>query len=761
MAEARPDFFPDTTVDGLLGAAAASGPKRTGVRASYGDLTFADLDDAATSCAAALRGLLGEQRCVVALASPLHPDFVTGFYGTIRSGNVVAPINPLLPEHALEHLLLTSRARLAFVTTELFAHLRRIRHRLPDLAEAVLVGPGPREDANDIRTIDDLSAAYEVRGNRMARPATDPSDVACLQFTSGTTGAPRGVLLTHRNLVANAEQVVRAHRLGPDSVVLNHLPKYHVMHLNSAVRAQALQVPCAAADQAEAFALANDSRATHLYTIPMRLNRLDTDPALGGLRLDTVRMIASGGTALAAPVAERLSARFGIPVFQGYGLAETSPLTHSAGPDDPRPGTVGPVVAGTECRIVDLATGRALPPGRRGEVHVRGPQVMRGYLDPAEPSGIDAEGWLATGDVGYEDDDGVLHLVDRLKDFFKTDNYLVSPSEVEAVLERHPAVLESAVVGYPDPLSGHVVTAFAAVAEDRRREPGLAADITAFVAARVPYYQRVRHLELVTALPRSPNGKVRRRDLLAELITRRELTGKQTTGGNPAMTDDTPDLSNLIAVVTRFRTSGDPEEFEKFFLEHVEYMRAQEGFGSHQAVRLVDNPSVYVNFGWWLSQEAFRKVTASEEFRAHQATMRSMLEGAEIDLCKNLFRVNAGETAGERGEFDTPLMTVMTFRATASAEEFETAFAAYAKDIRGRHGFGYADLNRSLQRPGTYLGIGYWWRPQVLAEVTASEPYRALAELADITVEEVTHVAWNRAIGADGETAGATAGSGR
>jgi long-chain acyl-CoA synthetase len=317
------------------------------------------------------------------------------------------------------------------------------------------------------------------------------------------------------------------------------------------------------------------------------------------------------------------------------------------------------------------------------------------------------------------------------------------------VLDRHPAVLESAVVGYPDPLSGHVVTAFAAVGADARREPGLAGDITAFVAARVPYYQRIRHLELTEALPRSPNGKVRRRDLLAELITRRELTGNQTRERSSAMADDTPDLSNLITVITRFRTQGDPDRFEKFFLEHVEYMRAQEGFGSHQAVRLAEDPSVFVNFGWWLNQEAFQKVVGSEEFRSHQATMRSMLESAEIDLAKNLFRINADETAGDRGEFDKPLMTITTFKATGSAEEFETAFAAYAKDVRGRYGFGYGDLNRSLQRPGTYTGIGYWWRPPVFAEVTASEPYRALTELAEVTVEEVTHVAWNRALGAE------------
>jgi long-chain acyl-CoA synthetase len=623
------------------------------------------------------------------------------------------------------------------------------------------VGPGPVEDANDIRTIDDLSAAYEVRGSGLPAARILGGDVACIQFTSGTTGPPKGVLLTHRNLTANAAQVARAHRLTAGSVLLNHLPKYHLMHMNAAVSAGSAQVPCAAADTAAAIELANKTGATHFYTIPMRLNRLAADPRLPELRLETVQMIASGGTSLAADVATSLARHFGVPVFQGYGLAETSPLTHSAGPEDPRPGSVGVPVAGTECRIVDLTSGAVLPPGGRGEVQVRGPQVMRGYLDPLEATGIDGEGWLATADVGYLDQDGALHIVDRLTDLFKCDNYLISPSEIEAVLGAHPLVRECAVVGYPDEFSGNVPTAVVsleAAGADSRDTGQAIADITAFVAQRVPHYQRIRHVEVVGTLPRSPNGKIQRRDLRAELVTRRELTVRPVSGQrqewSSRIMDESKDLSSLIAVITRFRTKGDPEQFERFFLEHVEYMRAQDGFGSHQAVRLADDPSVYVNFGWWLSQEAFQKVVGSDEFRSHQATMRSMLESAEITLCKNLYRVNAEESAGERGEFDKPLMNITTYRAKGSAEEFETAFTRYAKHIRGMRGFGYADLNRSIQTPGTYAGIGYWWDPDAYRKATADPAYAALTALAEATVETVTHVAWNRALSADEEPAG-------
>lgn len=219
------------------------------------------------------------------------------------------------------------------------------------------------------------------------------------------------------------------------------------------------------------------------------------------------------------------------------------------------------------------------------------------------------------------------------------------------------------------------------------------------------------------------------------------------------MADSKDDLSNLVTVIARFTTKGDPKEFEKFFLEHVEYMRVQEGFGAHQAVRLADDPSVYVNFGWWRSKEAFQTVATSEEFRRHQGVMHTMLDHAEIDLSKNLFRVNATETAGRREDFGTPLMTVTTFQADGNEQRFEKAFAAHAEHIRAAHGFGYADLNKSLQKPGRYTGIGYWWDPSAQPAALAHPTYRTLLELAgDVTVERVEHLAWNRGPGAEGDT---------
>ncbi|NUR85371.1 MAG: long-chain fatty acid--CoA ligase, partial [Nonomuraea sp.] len=329
-----------------------------------------------------------------------------------------------------------------------------------------------------------------------------------IHFTSGTTGSPKAVPLTHRNLTANAAQVAAAHELAAGTVTLNHLPAYHLMHLNAAVHAGATQVLCRSTDTAEAVALANATAATRLFDLPVRLARLAADPRLPGLRLGTVQAIMSGGSALSSAVATARTNHFGSPVLQGDGLAEASPLTHCDRIADPRPGSVGPAVAGTECAITDLDTGAPLPRGKRGEVRVRGPQVMRGYLDSDEQV-VDRDGWLRTGDVGYEDADGRLYLVDRIGDVFKCDNELVAPTEVERVLLRHPDVADCVVFGVPDEYSGAVAHALIVPAC-----PGtdLGAVMRA-VNAGLPYVQELRKVEAVARIPRSPAGKVSRREL--------------------------------------------------------------------------------------------------------------------------------------------------------------------------------------------------------------------------------------------------------
>ncbi|MGX9891571.1 class I adenylate-forming enzyme family protein, partial [Streptomyces sp. NPDC002276] len=264
-----------------------------------------------------------------------------------------------------------------------------------------------------------------------------------------------------------------------------------------------------------AAAAAND--ATHYFGLPARLTRLAADERLSSvLAGPALRLVASGGSALAPAVAGRLREQLGVPVIQGYGLAELSPLSHNDRPHQNRPGSVGAPVPGTECRIVDPETGGDLGPGRPGEVLVRGPQLMAGYLGLPDAPDIDGDGWFHTGDIGYEDADGLLFLVDRIKDVFKVDNELVSPGEIERLLMEDADVADCVVADLPDEFSGAVVWAGIVPAPDRTVDLRLVVERT---NGRLADHQRIRRAERLTAVPRSVNGKAERRLLRERLRT--------------------------------------------------------------------------------------------------------------------------------------------------------------------------------------------------------------------------------------------------
>ncbi|KAA9166568.1 acyl--CoA ligase [Amycolatopsis acidicola] len=477
---------PAIHIDQRLRQTAERLPSRPAIRCGETTFTYAELEAAVSRLAAKLSESTGPG-AVIGVANILDPAFAVAYYAILRSGNTVVILNPLQSERILTHVLQAAEAGLAFVTDEMRARLSGGDTELVPVAAAL--------------------EPSQVTAGKPRRTKAEPP--ACVLFTSGTTGLPKGVLLSHRNLVANAAQTARAHRLSANSLTVNHLPAYHLMHLNSAVWAGATQVLCTDPDPVVATRLAGQVQATHYYSLPVRLARLARDARLRELRLDTVRAVLSGGAALPPAAASALTDQFGVPVMQGYGLAETSPLTHCDEPPWPRYGSVGPPVAGTECRIVDVGTGAVLPAGEKGEVQVRGPQVMLGYLDPAQPSPVDAEGWLSTGDIGRVDDEGYLFLVDRIKDVFKYDNHLVAPAEIEAVLAGHPGVADCVVVDTPDPLHGGVANALVV---PRSADVG-AAGITEFVNARVPEFQHLARVVLTDSIPRGPGGKTRRGQL--------------------------------------------------------------------------------------------------------------------------------------------------------------------------------------------------------------------------------------------------------
>lgn len=528
--------YPDLPLDGLLRTAAVRDPDGTAVRRADASAGFAELDDLADRVAAYLERETGRCGARIGVANVLDPVFAATYYGASRSGNTAVLINPLIKEDGLRHVLATADVEVAFVPTPTAELLVKLKGALPRLRTVVVT------DALDGVVPADALALHSVldpvatpRGGR-----TDPDSVACIQFTTGSTGRPRGVLLTHRNLVANARQTALAHRLSAESVTLNHLPLYHLMHLNSAVYAGACQVLCQDADPIASLALAAEVGATHYYGLPARLHRLAADERLGAALPGGSRLTAvlSGGSALRADAARTLRERLGVPVIQGYGMAECSPLTHCQQPESYRPGAVGTTVPGTECRLVEPRTREPVDVWSTGEVQVRGAQVMAGYLGEDRPARLDADGWFSTGDIGYLDDRGELHLTDRLVDVFKYDNEIVSPSRVERVISDDPRVADCIVVDWPDPEHGALVWAGVVLRDPQPCGPyapgapgapsGLDVldSITALANERLAHFERIRLVEALDEVPRTPTGKQERRGLRRQLKERAaERTG--------------------------------------------------------------------------------------------------------------------------------------------------------------------------------------------------------------------------------------------
>ncbi|WP_018684003.1 AMP-binding protein [Actinokineospora enzanensis] len=586
------------SVDELLSAAAADAPDRAALVHAGSVTTFAELDRQVDVAADWVADLLARHGTpvtgsTVAVTAVPRPDFAVVYLGVLRSGNVVAATNPLLPPATLAGVLRDGQVRLAI---------------------------GPESDSVPTAPL----AEWRTGGpHRPPRPARSLDAPASVLFTSGTTGDPKAVLLSARNLAVNAAQTAMAHRLRPGSVAGNGLPSYHPMHLNSALHAGATQVLCWSTDPAESMRLAAAHAVTHYYSLPVLLTRLADHPDLPRLRAPALRMIASGGSALAPALACLLSAHFKVPVVQGYGLAETSPLTHFDLPEDPHPESVGLPVVGTECRTVEVGGRRVLGVDEVGEVQVRGPQVMLGYLGGG---GGGSDGWLATGDIGRIAADGRLYLVDRLKDVFKHDNWLVSPTAVERALLARPEITDCCVLDRPDPVHGGVAHALVVGGSDAR------AAVDA-VNADLAYYERVGSVELVPAIPRSPNGKVPRAALRARLHR-----GGPESAALPSVRWNGE--RTMVTLVNKFTVSGDPAEFERIWVESSEFMRTQAGFRGFRLVRSVNDPTVYINIAEWAEAADHQRVVRGESFRRHIEAI-AVLAKAEPELCSVVIECDA------------------------------------------------------------------------------------------------------------------------
>jgi acyl-CoA synthetase (AMP-forming)/AMP-acid ligase II len=441
---------------------------------------------------------------VLALYLPNSPEYVFVFLAAHQLGGVVTPLNHLLKANELEVVLRHSGARMIVTTEELSSTCRELQ------AGAIL---------DQILIID----TFENSGTRAAdQPlpevlARNPGvDLAALPYSSGTTGLPKGVMLTHRNLVANISQVRALDHFNEQDTLIGILPFSHiygmVFTLLHGLRAGAAIVTLSKFDPTTFLKAIQDHKITIAHLVPPLVQFLAKHPMIDDYDLSSLRLIISGAASLGEALARECAERLECLVGQGYGLTETSPVTHCNPADAARikHGSIGPTISGTECKILDPQNGKALGSNQTGELYVRGPQVMLGYINEAEATRemIDSKGWLATGDLAYADEEGYFYIVGRLKEMIKYKGHQVSPAELEAILMRHPAVTDAAVVRGYDENSEEIPKAFIVRGSD-----GSAEEIIEFAASRSASYKRIRSLEFIEEIPRSAAGKILRREL--------------------------------------------------------------------------------------------------------------------------------------------------------------------------------------------------------------------------------------------------------
>ncbi|MBB4983972.1 MULTISPECIES: long-chain-fatty-acid--CoA ligase [Streptomyces] len=485
---------------GFLVETAGRQPERPALRLGEQVITYGELDERSARAAALLRSEGVRPGDRVALMLPNVPEFVVLYYGILRAGAVVVPMNPLLKTRETEFHLADSGA------VRLFEW-----HQAPGEGAQGAAAAGVAHTAVEPVAF----AATLAEQEPLAEVAdTADDDMAVLLYTSGTTGRPKGAVLSHAGLRHNTEvNTVHIQQMTPEDVVVGCLPLFHIFGqictMSAAVRSGASLVLIPRFDPAAVLAAIARERATVFEGVPTMYAALLQHPS--DADVSTLRMCISGGASLPVEILHGFERRFGCPVLEGFGMSETSPVVTFNHPDRPRKaGSIGTPIRDVEVRLLD-DKGQDVAPGEIGELAVRGPNVMKGYWNrPEETEAALPDGWLRTGDLARADEDGYLYVVDRKKDMIIRGGYNVYPREIEEVLHEHPAVALAAVIGVPHAELGEEVAAAIVL------RPGVQAlpdELREYVKDRVAAYKYPRRVWLVDALPLGPSGKILKREI--------------------------------------------------------------------------------------------------------------------------------------------------------------------------------------------------------------------------------------------------------
>ena len=503
-------------------------PDRPAVVYEDTELSYAEFWAQTGQFAAALRDSGVESGDRVALYLPNLPQFVVAFHGALRAGAAVVPMNPQYKRREITHLLSDSGATTVVALADVVPFVEQVRADT-EVEQVVTVGEGA-----DTGT---PFCEFLTEGDDGVAERAD-DDVAVQPYTSGTTGKPKGVQLTHHNLASNTEQSmdIVAGGVQPEDKKLGVLPLFHIygmtVGMNAALFAGASFYPLPAWDAQEAMSLVADAELTLFDGVPAMYNNVINQPNAEKFDLSSLRQCTVGGSGIPIEVLRQFEELYPVDIYEGYGLTETSPVTHFNTPDwGRRVGSIGKPLAGVHARIVDEDF-EDVPPVAEGpvdeddaemdditgELVVAGPNVMKGYsgLPEANEAAFterDGTRWFHTGDLGYHDEDGYFYVADRMKHMINTAGYNVYPREIEELLFEHEAVADVAVAGIPDERRGETVKAFvvAAPVTDVTED-----ELKQFCLERLAEYKHPREVEFVDELPRTTTGKVQKFELVEE-----------------------------------------------------------------------------------------------------------------------------------------------------------------------------------------------------------------------------------------------------
>lgn len=484
-------------------------------------VSYAELDGAVTKFASGLEQMGVKKGDHIALLLGNSPHFIIALYGAMRLGATVIPVNPIYTPDEIGYILQNGDVKVVIALDLLIPLAEKMGGMLPKVESYIFCETDPTKKIDVFANLKMKSFSSVIDSGETAfeGPELNEDDVAVILYTSGTTGKPKGAMLTHKNLYSNAKDIGEYLKMNSSDRVITTLPMFHVFSLSVVVNAPLISgstlliVP--KFSPKEIFRLAKKYEATVFAGVPTMYNFLYQYPDGNPKDISTLRLCISGGSSMPVALLKNFEKKFNVFVSEGYGLSEASPVTSFNPLDRPRkPGSIGTSILNVENKVVN-ELGEEVPVGQVGELVVRGPNVMKGYYKMTEETAVTIrDGWLYTGDLARMDEEGYIYIVDRKKDLVIVGGFNVYPREVEEVLYEHPEIVEAAVIGVPDPDQGEAIKSFVV-----RKNPTLTeADIIEYCKQHLAKYKLPKTIEFLEELPKNTTGKILRRALKEQVL---------------------------------------------------------------------------------------------------------------------------------------------------------------------------------------------------------------------------------------------------